>query len=52
MRKTFLLFDDDHPNFYVGSMTRTDEQIKPALRNLKIGDILATTKTRGFQRWD
>ena len=48
--KTFLLIDDKHPDFYVGQCARTDEQIKPALRALNVGDILNTSATRAIQR--
>ena len=50
--KTFLLIDDNHPDFYVGRFRRYDFEIKPALRSLKIGDILNTSPFpgRGIQR--
>lgn len=50
MLKTFLLTDDKHPNFYVGRITRRDDEIVPALRELEVGDSIKTSERRGIQR--
>jgi hypothetical protein len=48
--RTFLMFDDTSHNFYVGRITRSQDQIKPELWNLEIGQCLTTSPTTGFQR--
>lgn len=45
--KTFLLIDDNHPDFYVGRFSRENYEIKPELQKLKIGDILNITPFPG-----
>ncbi len=49
-RKTFLLIDDNHENFFVGKFTRTDSEIMPSLRALDIGEVMNTGNGRGIQR--
>ena len=39
MKKTFVLCDDETNNLYVHRITRTDNQVIKALRDLEVGDI-------------
>tara|TARA_R110000822_G_scaffold51947_5_gene134849 strand:- start:431 stop:610 length:180 start_codon:yes stop_codon:yes gene_type:complete len=49
-QRVFMMFDDNHPNFYVGRITRSEGEMKPELWGLEIGSILATGPNTGFQR--
>lgn len=42
--RTFLMCDDDSPDFFVGRITRTQKEIIPELWNLPIGNYLNSTK--------
>ena len=52
MTRTFLLTDDNHPNYFVGRITRKQSEIKPELWELEIGDYLQSKlfAARGFIR--
>ena len=38
--RTFLICDDNSENFFIGRFTRTENEVKPELWNLPIGDFL------------
>ena len=47
--KTFLLFDDNAPVYYIGK--RTEEELRPeAYTGLEVGAIKMLTKTIGIIR--
>ena len=48
MEKTFLLFDDNSPNYFIGR--RTASQLKPEFQNMKIGEIRMLSETIGIER--
>ncbi len=38
-KKVFLICDDNHPNYCVGRFERSDSQLIPEMRDLKIGQV-------------
>tara|TARA_Y100001937_G_C7065464_1_gene305821 strand:- start:96 stop:266 length:171 start_codon:yes stop_codon:yes gene_type:complete len=52
LKKMFYLCDDEHENYYVARIYRSDDEIKSELRNLKVGEILEISKTKHFIRWE
>ena len=39
-KRTFLICDDNSENFFVSRFTRTEDQVKPELWALEIGNFL------------
>tara|TARA_R110000824_G_scaffold134229_1_gene297169 strand:- start:357 stop:512 length:156 start_codon:yes stop_codon:yes gene_type:complete len=48
--RTYLLFDDNHENFYTGRITRNDDELIEEVRALEIGDEYMFTETTGLIR--
>jgi len=38
-KKVFLMCDDSHPDYCVGRFERSDSQLIPEMRKLKIGQV-------------
>ena len=38
-KKVFLMCDDNHPNYFVGRFERSDDQLIPEMRELKVGEV-------------
>ena len=38
-KKVFLICDDNHPDYCVGRFERTDSQLIPEMRELKVGQV-------------
>jgi len=38
-KKIFLICDDNHPDYFVGRFERSDSQLIPQMRELKVGQV-------------
>ena len=52
MTKVFLICDDNHPNYFVGRIKRSNDQLIPEMQKLKVGDVYQSSpdSTKHFIR--
>ena len=50
LRKQYWLIDHSHGNYYVGKIFRYDDEVKPEVRQLKVGDIIDIDDRYSLQR--
>jgi rRNA processing protein Gar1 len=50
LRKKYWLIDHSHGNYYVGKIFRYDDEVKPEVRCLKVGDIIDIDERYSLQR--
>ena len=48
--RTFLITDDKAESYFVGRITRPQDQVKPEVWRLNIGDCLKLTESRSLIR--
>ena len=49
-KRTFLMFNDEHPDFYTGRIIRTEGEVKPEIWTLRVGDTMVITAGTGITR--
>ena len=49
-RRTFLLCDDRHPDYFVARMTRAEDEVKPEIWAIPLGGYLPVDEFRGWSR--
>ena len=50
VRKQYWLIDHSHENYYVGKIYRYDDEVKPEVRNMRVGEIVDINDRYSLQR--
>jgi len=50
IRKKYWLIDHSHENYYVGKIYRYDDEVKPEVKNMRVGEIVDINDRYSLQR--
>lgn len=50
IRKQYWLIDHSHEIYYVGKIYRYDDEVKPEVRNMRVGEIVDINDRYSLQR--